>query len=330
MSPPSPDAAAAPLPSRLRVDTEAAGLRADAFLSRELPFLSRRRIRQKIQMGESLLNGRRYSTATRLRSGDDILVTWRGCPHRDPVAALDVLYEDEQLLAVDKPAGVASHPMGGVQAGTVVQFARQRDAAAIRERLSRGDMDFYPTLVNRLDRLTSGIVLIARTRAAHAAMQDLMKRRLVSKEYLAIVEGEIHDEAGSIEMPIGADAGSRVRVKMACRADGRPSLTRYAVVRVLRGHTLLRAFALTGRQHQVRVHFAAIGHPVWGDLLYKDESLFLRYQKREGEPDPLLPPRHCLHAARLSFRHPFSGKEIAIEAPLPADFLSILEDLRPS
>jgi len=318
----------APAPSHLRVPPELAGLRADAYLFRELPALSRRRIRQKIQMGESLLNGRRYSTATRLRAGDEISVTWRGVPQRGPCPDLEVLFEDGHLLAVNKPAGVASHQMGKHQSGTVVQFARLRFEAAIRDSLERGDMSFYPTLVNRLDVFTSGIVLIAKTRAMHRAMQALIARRLIVREYIALVEGWMDDDEGIIELPLGPDPTSGVRVKMACRADGRKSSTRYTVIERLPGHTLLRVRPLTGRQHQIRVHFAALGHPVAGDLLYKDETFFLAAQKAEGASEGITVPRHCLHARLAGFTHPVTGADVQIEAPVPADFQTVVDRIR--
>jgi 23S rRNA pseudouridine1911/1915/1917 synthase len=317
--------AIAPPPTELKVPPELAGLRADADLFRELPAVSRSRLRQKIQMGESLLNGGRYSTATRLRAGDVISVTWRAAPRNEPAADLEVLYEDDALLAVNKPAGVASHPMGKHQAGTVVQFARQRVEAAIRESLGHGDLSFYPTLVNRLDVLTSGVVLVAKTRAVHRVMQEMTARRLISREYAALVEGSVGDEEGLVELPLGPDPRGRVRVKMAVRGDGRASSTRWAVMERLPGCTLLRVRPLTGRQHQIRVHLAAMGHPVVGDLLYKDEDLFIAAQDTEsGTPVA----RHWLHALRAVFTHPLTGAEVRIEAPLPADFQRILERLR--
>lgn len=324
MTSPAPPVGPDEVPSLLHVPPSCAGLRADVFLSRELPYLSRTRIRQKIQMGESLLNGRRYSTATRLREGDEISISWRGLPERSPGADLEILYEDGHILAVNKPAGVASHPMGKRQAGTVVQFARLRYRESIRDSLERGDMSFYPTLVNRLDVFTSGIVILAMTHPVHIAMQALAAQRLISREYIALVEGEIDDDEGMIDLPIGQDTSSRVRVKMACRRGGKESATRYAVIERLPGHTLIRVMPLTGRQHQIRVHLAAIGHPVRGDLLYKDESLFLAAQQMNGP----LPSRHFLHARRASFSHPVTGTRIIIEAPIPPDFEAIVNRLR--
>lgn len=311
-------------PSRLRVDGESAGLRADSFLFRELPFVSRTRIRQKIQMGESRLNGRRYASSTRLKEGDEISLEWRGIPDCGPQPEREILYEDDFLLAVNKPSGVASHPMGRTQSGTVIQSARQLFAARIQESLNHGDGGFYPSLVNRLDTFTSGIVLIAKSRAALLSMQDLATRALISKEYIALVEGKVTQDEGRIVFPIGRDAASTVRVKMAACPDGLPSLTEYRVRRRLPAHTLLSAFPLTGRQHQIRVHLAALGYPVWGDLLYKDERLFLRYQRNAGVLDESLPARQCLHAERVTFTHPMTRALITISAPVPPDFLDIV------
>jgi 23S rRNA pseudouridine1911/1915/1917 synthase len=314
-------------PSRLRVDGASAGIRADAFLSRELPFLSRTRIRQKIQTGESLLNGGRYASSARLKEGDEITLQWRGAPDRGPQPELEILYEDDCLLAVNKPAGMASHPMGRAQTGTVIQSARQLYAARIRDSLSHGDGGFYPSLVNRLDTFTSGIVLIAKIREALLAMQDLAARALISKEYVACVEGRVAQDEGSIALPIGRDAASTVRVKRAARPDGLPSVTEYRVRRRLPAHTLLSAFPLSGRQHQIRVHLAALGHPVWGDLLYKDERLFLLYQRNAGVLDDSLPSRQCLHAERVTFTHPMTHALVTISAPIPRDFLEIVARL---
>jgi RluA family pseudouridine synthase len=314
-------------PARLRIDGAGAGMRAVAFLCRELPFLSRTRIRQKIQMGESLLNGRRYASSTRLKEGDEITLEWRGVPDRGPQPELEILYEDEYLLAVNKPAGIASHPMGRTQSGTVIQSARQLYAGNIRDSLNHGDGRFYPSLVNRLDTFTSGIVLIAKVRDALLALQDLTARALISKEYAACVEGRVAEDEGRITLPIGRDAASTVRVKMAARPDGLPSVTEYRVRRRLPAHTLLSAFPLTGRQHQIRVHLAALGHPVWGDLLYKDEELFLRYQRNAGVLDDSLPSRQCLHAERVTFIHPMTRTTVTITAPIPRDFLEILSRL---
>jgi 23S rRNA pseudouridine1911/1915/1917 synthase len=248
-------------------------------------------------------------------------------PDCGPQPGLLILYEDDFLVAVNKPPGVATHPMGRTQSGTVIQSARQLYAPRIRESLNQGDCGFYPSLVNRLDTFTSGIVLIAKTRAALLSLQDLAARALISKEYIALVEGNVAPDEGRITLPIGRDLASTVRVKMAARPDGLPSVTAYRVRRRLPAHTLLSAFPLTGRQHQIRVHLAALGHPVWGDLLYKDERVFLRYQRNAGVLDESLPARQCLHAERVTFTHPMTRALITISAPVPPDFLDIVAGL---
>ena len=303
-------------PPLLRVDETGAGLRADIYLFRELSLVSRTRVRQKVQTGEALLNGHRFSTATRLRAGDEVRIHWRSEPPPAAAPPLTVLYEDAYLLVVDKPAGMAVHPAGGRQSGTLVQAARERCRATIRARLEHGDSSFYPTLVNRLDAPTSGIVLLALTRPVHKALQAMNAARLIDKEYLALVEGLVPEEEGLIDLPIGPSRDSRVRLKMSCRTDGRESRTRFQVIRRFAAHTLLRAFPVTGRQHQLRVHFAATGHPVTGDLLYRDESLFLA-ALRSGAGAP--PPRLCLHALRMTLAHPVTGRPLTVEAAIPED-----------
>jgi 23S rRNA pseudouridine1911/1915/1917 synthase len=314
-----------PPPTRLTVAAAHAGLRADVFLTRELPLLSRRRIRQKIQMGETLLNGHRCASSTRLRPGDEIILTWRGVPQPDSPPDLPILHEDEILLAVNKPAGIASHPMGRIQSGTVVQFARRFYADRIRASLDAGDTGFYPRLVNRLDRFTSGVVLLAKTRDALHVMQAMVMDRLIGKGYVALVEGVVKEDHGRIDLPIGPDPHSRIRVKMAPVKDGLPATSEFVVMRRLPAHTLLAVSPITGRQHQIRVHLAAIGHPIVGDLLYKDETLFIRSQG--GEDGGELPRRHCLHAETLRFDHPLTHAPLTITAPLPADFLQVMADL---
>jgi RluA family pseudouridine synthase len=316
------------LPVRLRVGPEGAGMRGDVFVSRELPGLSRARIRQKIQTGEASLNGKRFATSTRLREGDEILVPVRSFAAAArsalPCPELPVLFEDDHLLAVDKPAGIATHPMGRMQAGTVIHFARQRLGAEIRERLRRGDGDWFPRPVNRLDVFTSGVVVLAVTREAQKAMQGLLLARTMRKEYVALVEGVVAEETLAVDLPIGFDPASTVRVKMASLPGGRPSLTRISVLRRMPRHTLVLAVPVTGRQHQIRVHLAAIGHPVVGDLLYKDESLFLRYQAAGGTVDSSLPRRHCLHASLVEFTHPLTGAHVRLESRIPPDFAEMV------
>ena len=314
-----------PDPTTLRVPAERAGLRADAFFSLAFPFLSRTRIRQKIQQGEAVLNGRRFATSARVREGDEVTVTWRGPVEEEPAAEapLVILHEDDWFVAVDKPAGQPSHPSGALQSGTVIQQVRRHLRPATEARIAAGDRTAWPTLAGRLDRFTSGIVLAAKTAPALAAVQRLRAEGLVERRYLAVVEGRMADDTGIIDGPIGPAAGrpgTAVGIRMCVRPDGLPSRTEYRVLERGGNHTVLFAIPWTGRQHQIRVHFASIGHPIVGDLIYRDEALFLRYWRNGCRLDESLPPRHLLHAERLAFDHPFAGRRIAIEAPVPEDF----------
>ena len=260
-------------------------------------------------------------------------------------APLLILYEDDWFVAVDKPAGQPSHPSGAFQAGTVIQQVRRHLRPATEARIAAGDRTVWPTLAGRLDRFTSGIVLAARTAPALAAVQRLRAEGLLERRYLAVVEGRVADDTGIIDAPIGpavrgpapgepaaggsaaAGFGTTVGIRMRVRPDGLPSRTEYRVLERGRDHTVLHAVIGSGRQHQIRVHFASIGHPVVGDLIYRDERLFLRYWANGCRLDESLPARHLLHAGRLSFVHPFTGARLAIEAPVPGDFLEMQEAL---
>jgi 23S rRNA pseudouridine1911/1915/1917 synthase len=321
----------------LRVPPRHAGLRADAFFCLAFPLLSRTRIRQKIQQGEAMLNGRRFATSARLRAGDEIAVAWRGPVSEEPTddAPPVVLFEDEWFVAVDKPAGQASHPSGATQAGTLIQQVRRLLLPSTQERIAGGDREAWPTLVGRLDRFTSGVVLVAKTAPALAAMQRLREDGLVERCYRAVVEGRLADDEGIIEAPLGPAArdrsavrsGSMVGIRMTVTPDGLPSLTTYQVLKRGSWCTVLHAMPRTGRQHQIRAHFASIGHPVVGDLIYRDEALFLQYWRNGCRLDESLPPRQLLHAELTAFAHPFTGSRIRIEAPVPEDFTAMLATL---
>ncbi|HVO40967.1 MAG TPA: RluA family pseudouridine synthase [Spirochaetia bacterium] len=315
-------------PSRLTVGPDHRGLRADAFLALALPFLSRTRVRQKIQTGESLLNGRRCATSARLKAGDVLTIRWRSLPSPGSTRGFEILFEDEHVIALDKPAGIASHPAGRFQAGTVIQWLRERFAGDVQTSLAEGG-DFYPRLVNRLDVFTSGVIIAAKTTGALRLMLDLAARAKIGKRYVALVEGRVAQEVGRIDLFLGPDPASSTSVKMAVGERGLRSITDYSVLRRLKESTLLAVFPRTGRQHQVRAHLAAMGHPVWGDLLYRDESLFLRYQRSGGTLDATLPARHCLHAEESHFIHPITGAAVVIRSPLPADFREVLDLLTP-
>ncbi len=312
------------LESDFTVQKEEAGMRADAYLALKAPFLSRTRLKQKIQQGQSLINGKKYSASKKVREGDMIRVIWREKDDRTPAPEPDILYEDNWILAVYKPAGLPVHPTGRKQSGTLIQGVHERYKAEIEKSLKEDDKEFYPRLINRLDLFTSGVVLIGKHKEPLLVFHEMIAERKIHKQYSALLIGELEKENGLIDFPLGIDDESEIRLKQKVREDGLPSQTRYEVAERLHGHTLVKTSPLTGRQHQIRVHFAYLGFPVWGDLVYIDESLFLRYIKNNCELDETMPHRHCLHAESVTFHHPFLDQEITINCEIPEDMEKIV------
>jgi 23S rRNA pseudouridine1911/1915/1917 synthase len=233
-----------------------------------------------------------------------------------------VLYEDEACIAVDKPPMLPVHPSGRHVNDTLIQRVHARHP----ELLERGRA---PRLCHRLDRETSGIVLVAKDPRFHPELSRQFEDREVEKEYLAVVRGVPTQDCGSIEMPIGPARASAVRLKMAVQADGLPSRTDWRVVERRAEHALLAVRLFTGRQHQIRVHLAAIGHPIVGDKLYAyDESYFQRSVEgalTDADWAVLELPRQALHNHRLVFTSPATRAAVEVVAPLPADLADFLE-----
>jgi 23S rRNA pseudouridine1911/1915/1917 synthase len=225
---------------------------------------------------------------------------------------LDILHEDEELLVVNKPAGMVVHPGAGRVSGTLVHalLAHCRSLPGI------GGVE-RPGIVHRLDRETSGVLVVAKTEAAHQSLSRQFKGRLVRKRYLTIVHGEVQQELGRIEAAIGRREHDRKRMGVR-REGGRAARTAYRVVRRLPGMTVLEVDLETGRTHQIRVHLAHIGHPVVGDRMYGG-----RRERRRAASDLLPVDRQMLHAWRLGFHHPRTGAWLEVTAPLPEDFLRL-------
>jgi 23S rRNA pseudouridine1911/1915/1917 synthase len=217
-----------------------------------------------------------------------------------------IAYEDEHLLVVDKPAGVVVHPGAGRSQGTLVQ--------GLLEHGVEGGEEDRPGIVHRLDRDTSGLLVVARSEEAHRRLQDLVRRRELEREYLALVRGKPRSRSGRIEAPVGRDRRDPTRQSLDSE-NPREAVTRFQVVELLPRHTLLRVRLETGRMHQIRVHLAAIGLPVSGDPVY-------------GIARDLDLERQFLHAARLAFEHPFTGARVEVESPLPDDLAGALERAR--
>ena len=300
----------------LRLQSGDTPIRLDRFLSGELPQYSRARLQDWIKSGRVTVNGQPAKPSLALRGGETIQVEPAELPPLKAFAEdvpVEVLYEDQDLIAVNKPAGMVVHAGAGNHSGTLVNALLHRFAA-----LSRADDDLRPGIVHRLERYTSGVILVARTDLAHRALAAQFAGRQVEKIYLALVHGELANETGRIDRPITRDP--RRRVRMTARlALGRPALTSYEVLRRFPGFTYLRVRIGTGRTHQIRVHLAAIGHPVAGDRLYGAPA------RVPGCPEL---KRYFLHAHRIRFRSPSAGEEITVEAPLPgelSEWMRVLE-----
>jgi 23S rRNA pseudouridine1911/1915/1917 synthase len=220
-----------------------------------------------------------------------------------------IVIEDERLLVVDKPAGLVVHPGAGVKTGTLVQ--------QLAGRIAGGPDPERPGVVHRLDRDTSGLMLLARDDETHAALQELIRRREVEREYVALVAGELDTRTGTIDAPIGRDRANRT--VMSTRTDKpRAAITHFEVVEGLPGRSLLRVRLETGRTHQIRAHMAAIGHPVCGDRAYGG--------RQSG--DPLALTRQFLHSARVRFRHPGTGEIVECESKPPVELRRALDVAR--
>jgi 23S rRNA pseudouridine1911/1915/1917 synthase len=291
---------------------EASGLRLDAFLARVVGQRSRSEWARLVDLGVVLQRGRPSKAGARVATGD--VVTVLEVPsHREPLPeadiTLDVVYEDRVMIVVNKPAGLVVHPAPGHEEGTLVNALLARFPE-----LQDPTGELRPGIVHRLDKDTSGLLVIGRTQAAVADLQAQFKGRSVDKRYLTLVHGGIADDEGLIDAPIGRDL--RNRQKMAVRADGREAQSRFRVVERLGEMTLFEVQLLTGRTHQIRVHCAFIGHPVAGDTVYG----------RKKFPSGL--KRQFLHAWKLDLRSPADGVVHHFEADLPEDLRLVLDRLR--
>jgi len=300
----------------LTVAPAEAGMRLDRYLAEHLPGVSRSRLQHSIAEGVVLLNQAPVRAAYRVEPGDeiDLILPAPTLPEATVAAEeipLRVLYEDPAMAGLDKPAGLVVHPAHGHAGGTLVNALLARYPELRRWPVEEG----YPGLVHRLDRDTSGVLVVARTPAARDALRAEFKASTVRKVYLALVVGRPKPDYARIEAPIGRDPRERKRMAILTEG-GRPAVSEYRVLEALGDYTLLEVRPATGRTHQIRVHLAAIGYPVAGDRVYG--------HRRER----LALPRMFLHAAQLSLRHPMTGQAMTFSAPLPPDLEEVLSHLR--
>lgn len=286
--------------------------RLDHFLQEQLPEYSRSRLQSWVKDGHVAVDGVPAKVSHLLRGGERVevhpanLAPLKATPEDLPV---EVLYEDDAVLAINKPAGMVVHAGAGNHDGTLVNRLVHR----FQEDLSHVSGDLRPGIVHRLDKDTSGVILVARTDAAHQSLAAQFSGRTVDKTYLALVRGKIGDETGRVTKPIARDPVRRTRMT-AGLGKGREALTDYRVLRRFEKFTYLEVRIGTGRTHQIRVHMLSLGHPVAGDLVYGPAK----------QPDA---PRMFLHAWRISFDSPATGERVQVEAPLPTELNEWLSGL---
>jgi 23S rRNA pseudouridine1911/1915/1917 synthase len=300
---------------RCQASQEESGERLDTFVARHAG-LSRTRAQGLIQEGEVLVGGKPAVKNHRLRTGEwvEIAVPEPRPPQPLPQEIpIDILYEDKDLAVIYKPAGMVVHPAPGHEDGTLVNALLH----ALKDLSGVGGV-LRPGIVHRLDRYTSGLMVVAKNDSSHIKLQEMIGERVLKRVYLALVHGLPSTRLGKIEAPVGRDPADRK--KMAVTADtGRPATTNFQVIEYFSDASLLEVELVTGRTHQIRVHLSYIGHAVVGDTEYG----------RIGELERELGlERQFLHAYKISFPHPISGSEISLEQPLPHDLQSALERLR--
>lgn len=295
---------------RLIVEENEAGQRLDQWLARRLPEHSRSRIQEWIKAGQVLVEGKAERSSHVVRAGEAVEATPVAPPPLHAVAEdipLTVLYEDADVVAIDKPAGMVVHAGAGVHSGTVVNALLHRFGA-----LSGVGGELRPGIVHRLDRFTSGVLLVAKNDAAHHALAAQFAGRRVEKTYLALVQGVVRQDTGRIDLPIARDPVRRTRMT-ARLDDGRAAWSEYRVLERFDKFTYVEVRIGTGRTHQIRAHLSSIGHPVAGDALYGAAK------SERG--------RYFLHAHRVKFTRPSDGAEVTVVSELPADLREWLDSI---
>jgi 23S rRNA pseudouridine1911/1915/1917 synthase len=296
--------------------------RLDSFLAAQIDGWSRARLQRLIEDEDVLINGKPAKASYKLRTGDEIEVELTAPPaatFTPEDIPLEIIFEDDSLIVVNKPAGLVVHPAAGIHSGTLA------NALAYHfQKLSTRAGDIRPGIVHRLDKDTSGLMVVAKNEATHENLADQFRAREVFKSYVALVHGVVKQQSGRIEQPIARDP--RTRIRMAVVRAGRGALSLYKVRRSFKSFTLLDVELKTGRTHQIRVHLSWLKHPVVGDEVYgggRDKTVQdvrLRAAIRKMH-------RQFLHAERLGFRHPASGESLQFVAPLPEELTKLLAEL---
>lgn len=302
---------------RLTVGPEAAGLRLDRWLATHVADLSRARLQGLIDQGRVRVNSAVLRSAHRLRGGEVVEIEIPPLPSdelRPEPIALSVSYEDDHVLVIDKPPGMVVHPGAGHAGGTLAAavLAHAPEVAGVGG-------PRRPGVVHRLDKDTSGLIVVARTQRAYESLTAQLAQRSVARRYLAVVHGRVARMQGVVDAPIGRHPNDRIRMAVRPEGKGRRAVTRYRVLERFAAFSYLEAQLETGRTHQIRVHLLSLGHPIYGDETYR-----LRPSKRLPIPFDGI----ALHAFSLEFVHPMTGKQMAFSSPMPARIESLLSYLR--
>lgn len=287
-------------------------MRLDAYVVSKYSTLSRNMIQSLIEDGNILVNGKAKKASYKVQMGDSIEITMpeaRELNIKPEKIPLEVVYEDDDIIVVNKPKGLVVHPANGNPDGTLVNAIMD----LCKGSLSGIGGEIRPGIVHRLDKDTSGLLIVAKNDVAHINMSNQIKDRQVKKIYIALVRGIVGEDEATINMPIGRS--TKDRKKMAVRKDGKEAVTHFKVLKRYSKYTLLEVKIDTGRTHQIRVHMAEIGHPVVGDMVYSNGKNEFGV---EGQ---------MLHARSLDFKHPVTGKEMHLEAELPQYFRDVLDRL---
>jgi 23S rRNA pseudouridine1911/1915/1917 synthase len=293
------------------------GKRLDVFLKQRIPGLSRARLQEAIRTRIALSWGAAPRPAARVRPGGEVRIGWTPASEELLDVSIPVIARGSGWLVVDKPAGIPVHPVSSIRENSLVRILRRQE----------GDESLR--LVHRLDRETSGALVVASSAAAASFLSSAFERRRVWKEYLAVVAGTVGPDEGTIDLPLGRAASSRVWVRRAVVAQGETASTSFRVERRCADRTLVRVFPRTGRRHQIRVHLAALGHPVLGDLLYgRPDADYLGLVASGADPrrDGGGPRRQLLHCARLVFHDPSTREQVDVASPAPEDIEAALAD----
>ena len=325
----------------LLVPEEADGQRLDLFLAAHMGEISRSRVQLLLQQGGVLIEGKPGKASRKVRAGENLSIL--GDPQPVPLRAiaenitLDVVYEDEDLAVINKPAGMMVHAGAGAtdearNRGTLVNALLHHLGE-----LSSSGGPLRPGIVHRLDKQTSGLIVVAKNDATHSRLASMFSRRQVRKLYLALVQGELPQDRGTVNAPISRDTVRRTRMTTR-REGGRSAVSHWEVLRRIHGpyghFTLISVRIETGRTHQIRVHMASLGHPVVGDTLYGASTVIVPQDGARHQRDARLLPRltldrNFLHAAELEFAHPATGERLTLVSNLPPDLKAFMAQLAP-